>query len=280
MSPKRKSAKFQWKDNDIDPSHVILPYNNGVAQHSGQLPMIVNGPKYSDMVKLNIKSPDNVLKNLHGNRHLVPGITTAKKKSDGTIDVLFRSFSEAQNAKSILDEKLTDATVSHPSPDKSNRYHLVGLTFEMSESEVVQSLIDENPWLNLEKASEDSIMIKDDPFSVITVHKVVKCRNNDIFRVTVTLSKQILASLGNRRLSVGFTRCKLYEIPNQGRCYHCQRRGHLAKDCKNPIACSRCSLEHSSRECSSLSYKCVNCIIHGDNNANHPSYSASCPHNT
>ena len=277
LSPKRKHVKFQWEDDDINPTRTTFP--DGAESQLQQCAAPPASIKYSEMVKLNIKSTNNVLKNLHDNRHLVSGMSTRKKKSDGSIDVLFKSFNEAQNAKNILDKKLSDAVVSNPSLDGSKRFHLVGLTFEMSKSEVVQSIIDENHWLNLEKSSEDNIMIKDDPFSIITVQDVKKCRNNEIFRVTVTLSKQLIASLGNRKISVGFSKCKLYEIPNHRRCYHCQRPGHLAKDCKNDVACSRCSLNHKSNECSSTLLKCVNCTINGENNVNHASYSANCPYN-
>ena len=232
------------------------------------------------MKSTTIKTTNNVLKNLHDNRHLVSGMSTRKKKSDGSIDVLFKNFDEAEKAKSLLEEKLGNDAVGHPSPDGLKRYHLVGLTFEMNTSEALESIIDENRWLNLEKKTANTIIIKDDPFSVLCVHDVVKCKNNDIFRVTVSLSRHLFASLGNRRISVGFSKCKLYEIPKHRRCYNCQRYGHLARDCKNSIACSRCSLEHSSQDCSPLSeLKCVNCAINGKHDVNHASYSSSCPYN-
>ena len=160
------------------------------------------------------------------------------------------------------------------------RFNLVGLTFKMSKSEVAASIIEENSsWLNFIKLSEETIQIEDDPLCVLTVRDVVKCRNNDIFRVYLTMSQSLFARLGSRKISVGFSKCKLYEIPNHRRCYKCQRPGHLAKDCKNTIACSRCSLDHASNECSSNIVKCVNCTINGKSNSNHASYSSSCPYN-
>ena len=125
-SPKRKSARFAWKDDDIDPILTMFPSDNSKAPKSVQ-PLNQKHSSYSDMVKLNIKTTNNVLKNLHDNRHLVSGMSTRKKKSDGSIDVLFKNFDEAEKAKSLLEEKLGNDAVGHPSPDGLKRYHLVGL---------------------------------------------------------------------------------------------------------------------------------------------------------
>ena len=156
-----------------------------------------------------------------------------------------------------------------------------GLKFQLRKSEVIESIMEENSsWLDLIKLTEDTVQIKDDPFSVLTVKDVVKCRNNNIFRIFVTMSPRLFAYLGSRKISVGYSKCKLYELPNHRRCYNCQRLGHLAKDCKNTIACSRCSLDHASHECSSNFLKCANCVINGEHNVNHASFSNSCPYNT
>ena len=93
------------------------------------------------------------------------------------------------------------------------------------------------------------------------------------------MSKRMQTLIGKRKICVGFTRCHLYDIPNHGRCYKCQRPGHFAKDCQNVEACSKCSLGHSFKECKSVSAKCVNCTINSEANADHPSFSKLCPYN-
>ena len=123
------------------------------------------------------------------------------------------------------------------------------------------------------------MIIKDDPFSVLTLHDIIKCRNNDIFRLSLTLSNNFIATLGNRKLSVGLSKCKLYEVSSHKRCYNCQRPGHIAKDCPNETACSRCSHQHKSSECQSTIVKCVNCSLNSEKNVNHPSFSNVCPYN-
>ena len=144
----------------------------------------------------------------------------------------------------------------------------------------MQAIIEENSsWLDLVKVSDDTIGIKNDPYAIITICDVIKCRNNQVFRVLVTMSKQMLGILGKRKLSIGFSKCHMYDIPSHNRCYKCQRSGHFAKECPNTVACSRCSLDHTVQECQSVNVKCVNCSLHGKNDVNHASYSQLCPYN-
>ena len=180
----------------------------------------------------------------------------------------------------MLKKKIVNAEFRQPSLDSMKRFNLVGLTFEMNKDEVVQSIIDENnSWLNLEKVSNDTVRIRNDPYAILIVHNVVKCRNNDIYRAVISMSKRFLASIGNQKLSIGFSKCHMYEIKSHRRCNKCQRIGHLAKDCQNEIACSRCSLGHAASSCHSHSFKCVNCSIHSKENSDHPSYFSLCPYN-
>ena len=112
---------------------------------------------YCDKVKLNLKTNNNVLKELHSNRHLVSGMCIRKKRKDGSIDLLFKSFEEAKKAKHIFEENMNNARLSDPSLNDLKRFNLVGLTFEMSKSEVIDSIIEENSsWLDFIKLTEDT----------------------------------------------------------------------------------------------------------------------------
>ena len=206
QSPPRKIARFQWNEDNIDP---ICSFPPQLSDDNFKLPAELDKLKpttYSDKVKLNIKTNDNVLKALHSKRHLVTGMCTTKKKTDGSMNLLFKSFKEAQKAKQVLEENMENAVISNPSLDEVKRFNLVGLTFKMSKSEVVASIIEENSsWLNFIKLSEETVQIENDPLCVLTVRDVVKCRNNDIFRVYLTMSQSLFARLGSRKISVGFS---------------------------------------------------------------------------
>ena len=198
------------------------------------------------------------------------------------MDVLFQNFEDANKAKNILDSNLDNAIVNCPAPAKLSRFNLVGLPFDMDVSDVVEMLVDENKhWLDLEKSanSDNVVSIKSDPLSCVQVHSVNKCKSNDVYKAIVSVSANMLATLGQRKLSVGFVKCKLYEWKTHNRCYRCQQVGHFAASCTNKVACSKCSGEHYSKDCKSDHVCCVNCSLQGRDDKSHPSFSPLCPFN-
>ena len=56
------------------------------------------------------------------------------------------------------------------------------------------------------------------------------------------------------------------------RCFKCNKFGHVANLCKNNTHCCKCgSDQHSQKDCSSQSMKCVNC------DGNHAASDTKCP---
>lgn len=45
------------------------------------------------------------------------------------------------------------------------------------------------------------------------------------------------------------------------RCYKCCGFNHIAANCKNKIACSRCAGDHKYNECKERKEKCINCMM-------------------
>ncbi|KAJ8983457.1 hypothetical protein NQ317_013332 [Molorchus minor] len=55
-----------------------------------------------------------------------------------------------------------------------------------------------------------------------------------------------------------WSRGKAYDYVYVNRCYKCLGFNHIAKDCRNSKACSKCSLDHEG-ECKTKQNKCTNC---------------------
>ena len=276
-SPVRKSARV---DFPVDGSSPALHFFDSTAKspHTAYT-------TYSDKVKMNIRknavdANSNLLKSLYEAKSLVPDFT-GRKKMDGSVDVLFKNFEDANKAKAILDNKLINAVINCPARAKQSRFNLVGLPFEMSVSEVVDALVEENKhWLDLRKSADNLIDINGDPFSCIYVHSISKCKSGDVFiKAIVSVSANMLATMGQRRLSVGFVKCKLYEWKTHRRCFRCQEVGHFAASCTRTIDCSKCSGEYLLKDCESNFDRCVNCVLNQREDISHPSSSYGCPYN-
>lgn len=84
-------------------------------------------------------------------------------------------------------------------------------------------------------------------------------------------------------LTVGYTRCKVYDANIVPRCYKCSRLGHFEKNCFSPkLCCPKCLGEHKLKECKSNETKCINCELSNENmkrklDVNHPAYDRNCP---
>ena len=238
----------------------------------------------SNQIKMKIKkganmTASNLLKSLHEVKPLLPEFT-GKKHSDDSIDVLFRNFEEANKAKTILENKLEGAIINDPAPAKMKRFNLVGFQLELNAEEVVDAIVTENKyWLDLEKSTKNVLTVRNDPSSCIIVHRVRQCKDNETLSAIVSISPNMLATLGQRKLCIGYVKCKLYEWKSHDRCYNCQEVGHYASSCKNDIACSKCAGKHHSKNCNSVELKCVNCLKNSKNECNHASYSPECPYN-
>nr|CAI5831447.1 unnamed protein product [Callosobruchus analis] len=99
--------------------------------------------------------------------------------------------------------------------------------------------------------------------NVVEKIKVVarkNCRNplkeNWILQAPPEISKWFL-----KRGFVNFDLLKVYvqEHINLAICFRCASFGHIAKFCKQPVCCYKCSGNHEAQQCQEENLKCINC---------------------
>nr|CAI5840359.1 unnamed protein product [Callosobruchus analis] len=117
--------------------------------------------------------------------------------------------------------------------------------------------------------------------NVVEKIKVVarkNCRNprkeNWILQAPPEISKWFL-----KRGFVNFDLLKVYvqEHINLAICFRCASFGHIAKFCKQPIYCYKCSGNHEVQQCQEENLMCINCKKMKYDDYNHSARDANCP---
>ena len=92
---------------------------------------------------------------------------------------------------------------------------------------------------------------------VIRLFKV----KDDLYNALVETDPRSFQSImKNKYVFVGLNRCKVQESFNVLRCYKCHGFGHKADACKVGVICSKCSMQHNYKECTSDIEMCNNCL--------------------
>lgn len=144
------------------------------------------------------------------------------------------------------------------------------ISTEDSDEEIVDLIVKSN---NL-GANNDKLYIK-----------VLKKAENKYKNINLILEvdpKTHNSLLAEGRIKLGWSRSRVFNHISVLQCFNCMGFNHFAKDCKLKKACSRCSGEHSYKDCRSEQVACANCIREKkrDTNidANHNAMSKDCPY--
>ena len=112
--------------------------------------------------------------------------------------------------------------------------------------------------------------------------KVFKNKNKDVHSAIIELEMSSYDEIiENRKINIGWEKCRVFEYYNISRCYNCCGYHHIAKNCKNNIKCAKCGEDHDTRGCTSETLKCVNCVRYNEKfnlnlDFNHDSRDANC----
>jgi hypothetical protein len=84
-------------------------------------------------------------------------------------------------------------------------------------------------------------------------------------------------------LTVGYSRCKVYDANSVPRCFKCSQLGHFEKNCASTtICCPKCAGEHKLKECDSNEVRCINCETANQRlktkiDVHHAAFDRNCP---
>ena len=207
----------------------------------------------------------------------------SKASSNGSIDVLFKSFKDALDLQSIFDEKLKKLDVKSPVRRNVKRVDLVGLPYELTNEEALQALVRDNPRLGLSVCSDDpsSAVMSTNSDMFLSVSGVKKCRDSPIYRVLINATECLVNFMDDVKIKLMSSVLHKYVLPDSVQCFKCYRFNHYADRCKFSSVCGKCSsTSHKTSECPSTTPKCVNCVRNNHKDDAHPAYSQKCPYFT
>ena len=129
------------------------------------------------------------------------------------------------------------------------RVKIIGMSEKYSSSDLVELLKSQNegiPWKQV---------------NVIGMFesKIYKYQKHNVVLEIDHETDKCLAKLD--KINIGFDRCKISRSIHVMRCFKCGQFSHKSTDCQNKEACSKCSGEHRTSDCTSSILKCVNCVL-------------------
>ena len=202
-----------------------------------------------------------------------------KASSNGSINVLVKSYQDALNMKKLLEEKIESLNIKSPIRRNMKKLDVVGLPYNVSKEEAMKGFVEDNPQLGLRICSDDpcAAEVTGNTDLFISVVNVKKLRRKPQYRVLYRATEGLLDKI---TAPIKLFSCVLhhYILPDKIQCYKCYDFNHFSDQCKSPEVCGICaSTSHKTKDCVSKSFKCVNCVRRGLPDDNHAAFSHKCP---
>lgn len=209
-------------------------------------PVIIIKPKNSG--QSNITTKEEVKKNFDPSKLEISGLRNISK---GGVVLECRNKDKINEVKEEVSKKLGENYDISLPKKRSPKLKIIGLTENLSASEMREKILAQNTFLDVETAN----------IKVLHVQQS-KNRNANYFAYVEVDGPSYIKILREEKLNIGWDRCRVYEAVGVTRCYKCSGFNHKATECRSEKACPRCAGPHDLRECKADNDKirCINCV--------------------
>ena len=271
-SPLRKRPKALPEGQNIEEFPAIPPLQNKTSavlkleNHDAE----TNISLFKKMCNIKRKSGSDM-----------PDFVKSKKSGDNCMNIMFKSYKDAVNAKKLFEEKIDTLKLCDPVYKAMKKLDVVGLDFSITKEEALDALIHENPGLGLSQSKVNSLsaVVETNPDLFITVIDVKKCNNSSAYRVLFRATSSFIDFLGKKNIVLMHTVTHKFVHSISKQCYRCFQLGHFAANCTQTAVCGKCSSNsHTANECNSSVLKCINCTRNNIADNAHSAFSHTCPY--
>ena len=201
-------------------------------------------------------------------------VSESYKTKEGDLLVVCDS-EEDRNAVKELVTTASEGTVVKTPNQKRPSITIVGIPKEYQKEEILQLLILQNGFIK-------GFANQNDINEHLEIFAVRPLKNNEnVYQAFASVSATLREGIKHfkDKLTIGFTKCKVYDRYHVKRCYNCQLFGHYAKDCpnQNEHVCGKCDGAHLTNDCNSDNPKCANCVREKIMENNHHAFDINCP---
>lgn len=182
------------------------------------------------------------------------GINAIKTLANGSVLIKCNTNEAMDTIEQQLNEKEGENYTVKESRGTKAKVKIVGMTKKYSNEELTALMLKQH-------------LISEDTF--VRVNKVYADQNTqkETFNAIVEFdAKSAEIVLTAKQISVAWDMCRAYNYVRIIRCYKCLGYNHMAKDCKNKIACCKCGGEHKLEDCKSEEMSCINCVEYAKQN--------------
>lgn len=196
-------------------------------------------------------------------------ISDVRNGSHGSIVIECNDKDSSDQLKAEVAEKLGSSYTVNIMAKRLPKIRIIGLSEELSAEELAQKILNQNTEI------QDGGTLK-----ILHIFKLPRSSNFGAkIEIDPVSFKKILEL---QKLRIGWDICQVYEAFDLLQCYSCSEYHHSAKNCTNPLSCSRCSGGHKRSDCSSTFESCTNCKLASSKlkinlDLAHSATSKSCP---